>query len=95
MATLYQFFGRTHQGKPRNRRRIDWQLQLISALSAVCLLAAVALMYRSHQALAALVHESTALQVQAGDSVTVPPLARAYNPEDDVWQWLEPLPPTF
>lgn len=95
MATLYQFFDRTHQRKPRDRRRMDWQLQLISALSAVCLLLAMALIYRSHQALAALVHEPTVAQAPAGDTAPAQQPAPAYNAEYDVWQWLEPLPPTF
>lgn len=99
MAIVYDYADNVRQ--PRQRRRIDWQVRLTSALAAICLLLAVALMYRSHQTLAALVPAPAVAQAQAADTPTVQPSAqghhsvRPYSPADDVWQWLEPLPPQF
>ena len=97
MATIYQFFNKAYHPKPRQDRFTDWRSHLISALAAACLLLALALIYRAHEALDALVPGQLMPVANAQDVSRLPPAppARAYNPDDDVWPWLEPLPPTF
>lgn len=95
MATIDHYADNAIQQKPRQRRRIDWQIQLISGLAAACLLLAMALIYRAHQALADLVPAHFVPAATGQELAPSQPPARTYKADDDVWPWLEPLPPTF